>query len=93
VAWPRAGPVGHLHTTPDLGRATAGGSDLARRSGPDHVAAGPVPRPAMTPVSAAGELLRAALICLPLKGVEVALGHGRLLGAEGAVPEAGNPLP
>jgi hypothetical protein len=39
-----------------------------------------------------GELLRAALICLPLKGAEVALGYGRLLGAQGPMPEAGNPL-
>jgi hypothetical protein len=40
----------------------------------------------------AGELLSAALICLPFKGVEVALGHGRLLGAQGPLPKAGNPL-
>jgi hypothetical protein len=38
------------------------------------------------------ELLRATLICLPLKGFEVALGYDRLLGAEGPVPKAGNPL-
>jgi hypothetical protein len=34
---------------------------------------------------AAGELLHTALIRLPLKGVEVALGYGRLLGAQGPV--------
>jgi hypothetical protein len=33
--------------------------------------------------SPAGELLHTALIRLPLKGVEVALGYGRLLGAQG----------
>ncbi len=35
--------------------------------------------------SPAGELLHTALIRLPLKGVEVALGYGRLLGAQGPV--------
>lgn len=43
--------------------------------------------------SPAGELLRAPSICLPLDGVEVALGRGRLLGAQGPMPPAGNPLP
>ena len=35
--------------------------------------------------SPAGELLHTALIRLPLKGVEVALGYGRLLRAQGPV--------
>jgi hypothetical protein len=60
---------------------------------PDHVAAaGQVPRPALVLAAPVGGLLCAALICLPLKGLEVALGYGRLLGAQGPMPEAGNPL-
>ena len=41
----------------------------------------------------ARELSRAALIGLPLKGVEVAFGYRRLLRGQGAVPETGDPLP
>ena len=49
-------------------------------------------RPVQALTSPAGELLRAPLICLPLKGLEVALGYDRLLGAQGSMPEGGNPL-
>ncbi|HET6346086.1 MAG TPA: hypothetical protein VFH51_14210, partial [Myxococcota bacterium] len=41
--------------------------------------------------SPAGELLYAVLICLPLKGLEVAFGHVRLFGAQGPMPESSNP--
>ena len=49
-------------------------------------------QPVQALASPAGELLRATLICLPLEGLEVALGYDRLLGAQGPMPEAGNPL-
>jgi len=49
----------------------------------DYVAAGRCPAPGHG--SPAGELLHTALIRLPLKGVEVALGYGRLLRAQGPV--------
>jgi hypothetical protein len=39
---------------------------------------------ALAPVSVAGPLLRAALVCLPLQGVEVAFGYRGLLGAQGS---------
>jgi hypothetical protein len=35
----------------------------------------------------------AALICLPLERVKIALRHIRLLRAESAMPKGGNPLP
>jgi hypothetical protein len=49
-------------------------------------------RPVQGLASPARELLDAALICLPLKGLEVAFGYDRLLGAQGPMPEGGNPL-
>src|SRR5215510_12227137 len=48
-------------------------------------------QPCQALVSPAGELLCAVLICLPLKGLEVALGYDRLLDAQGSMPKAGNP--
>lgn len=42
--------------------------------------------PALALASVAGQLLRAALVCLPLKGIEVALRHVRLLGAQRPLP-------
>jgi hypothetical protein len=68
------------------------GRNAPALSAPPQGTRTPSPRPALAPASPAGQRLRAALIRLPLKSIEVALRYTRLLQAQSPTTEAGDPL-